>query len=91
MARSVQKPGAGLLMAAIVRRRSLMARVFLVLGEILLITSLTGALASADNQTTQPAKGHNSMPQAAKVAVNDVPFLDRSLPGHVETFTFGLG
>jgi hypothetical protein len=86
-----QKTGAGLCLAAAGRRRSPFTRILLILGEILLITCLTGALASADSQTTQLTKGHNPMQQAAAVAVKDVPPIDRSLPGHVETFTFGLG
>jgi len=92
MEKFVQKPGAVLRLAAAGRRRSSLTRVFLILGEIFLITCLTGALASADSRTTQIEKGHNPMHmQQAAAAVKDVPPLDRSVPGHVETFTFGLG
>jgi hypothetical protein len=91
MEKPAQKPGAGLHLAAAARRRSHMSTIFLILGEILLITCLTGALASADSQTTQLEKGHIPMQQAATVSVKDVPPFDRSLPSHVETFTFGLG
>jgi hypothetical protein len=78
-------------LAAIVRRRFPLNKIVLVLGEIFLITCLTGALAQAHSQTTQLTKGNNPMQQAATVAVKDVPPLDRSVPSHVETFTFGLG
>jgi len=90
MEKPAHKPGAVLRLAAAGRWRSPLTKVFLILGEIFLITCLTGALASADSQTTQIEKGHNPM-QPAAVAVKDVPPIDRSVPGHVETFTFGLG
>jgi hypothetical protein len=66
-------------------------KILLILGEILLISCLTAALASADSQATTLLKGNDAMQQAATVSVKDVPPLDRSLPGHMETFTFGLG
>jgi len=91
MEKPAQKPGADLRLAAAGRWRSPFTKIFLLLGEIFLITCLTGALASADSQTTQLKKGNNPMQQAAAVAVKDVPPIDRSVPGHVETFTFGLG
>jgi hypothetical protein len=91
MKKPVEEPGGRLRLATAGRRRSPMTMIFLILGEILLITCLTGALASADSQTTQIEKGNNSMQHAATVAVKDVPPLDRSVPSHVETFTFGLG
>jgi hypothetical protein len=91
MEKLAQKPGAVLRLAAAGRRRSSLTRVFLILGEIFLITCLTGALASADSHTTQIEKGHHPMQQAAAVAGKDVPPIDRSVPTHVETFTFGLG
>ncbi len=91
MAKPAQKPGVRPGLAAAGRRRFPMTRIFLILGEIFLITCLTGALAQADNQTTQLKKGNDPMQQAAAVAVKDVPPMDRSVPGRVETFTLGLG
>jgi len=73
------------------RRRSPKTKVLLILGDIFLITCVTAALASADSQTTPLMKGNYFMQQAATVSMKDVPPLDRSLPGQVETFTFGLG
>jgi hypothetical protein len=84
-------PGVGLPLIAAGRRRSPGAKVFLILGEILLITCLAAALASADSQTTLVQKGNSPMQQTAAAQVKDVPPLDRLLPGRVETFTFGLG
>jgi hypothetical protein len=91
MDKPVQKPGGRPRLAAAGRRRPPMTRILLILGEFFLITCLTGALASADSQTTQLKKGNDAMQQAATVTVKDVPPLDRSLPSRVETFTFGLG
>jgi hypothetical protein len=91
MRKCTQKPGACLCLAEAGRRRSPTTKILLILGEILLITCLTAALAPADNQTNPHEKGNYPMQQAATVSVKDVPPLDRSLPGHVETFTFGLG
>ena len=91
MKKPAQKPGGRLRLAAAGRRRLPLTGIFLILGEILLITCLTGALASADSQTSQLKKGHDPMQQTATVAVKDVPPLDRSLPSRVETFTLGLG
>jgi hypothetical protein len=91
MEKSAQKPVAVPRLAAAGRRRSPFTKIVLILGEILLITCLTGALASADSQTTQIKKGNNPMQQAATVAVKDVPPIDKSVPSHLETFTFGLG
>jgi hypothetical protein len=91
MEKPAHKPGAVLRLAAAGRWRSPFTRIVLILGEIFLITCLTGALAQAHSQTTQIEKGNNPMQQAAAVAVKDVPPIDRSAPGHVETFSFGLG
>jgi hypothetical protein len=89
MEKPAQKPGVS--RAAAGQRRLPMTRVFLILGEIFLITCLAGALASADSQTTQLKKGNDAMQQAATLTVKDVPPLDRSVPSRVETFTLGLG
>jgi hypothetical protein len=91
MEKPAARPGAVLRLAAASRRRSSLTRIFLILGEIILISCLTGVLAPADSQTTQLKKGNNPMQQAATVVVQDVPPIDRSVPNHVETFTFGLG
>jgi hypothetical protein len=91
MRKGTLRNGAHLCPAAAGRRRSPGTSILLILGEILLIISLSGALASADSQATPVKKGNDPMQQAATVSVKDVPPLDRSLPGHVETFTFGLG
>jgi hypothetical protein len=83
--------GAGPLLAGAGRWVFPKTKVLLILGEMLLISCLTGAPASADSQATPLMKGNDAMQQAATVSVKDVPPLDRSLPTHVETFTFGLG
>ncbi len=85
------QPGAGLSLTTAGRRRSPLTKTLVIWWEIVLITSLTAALTSADSHTTQLEKGHNPMQQAVMVSVKDVPPLDRSLPSRVETFTFGLG
>jgi hypothetical protein len=91
MRKGTLRNGAHLCPAAAGRRRSPGTSILLILGEILLIISLSGALASADSQATPVKKGNDSMQQAATVSVKDLPTLDRALPSQVETFTFGLG
>jgi hypothetical protein len=91
MKKPAQKADALLSLIAAGWRRLSMTKVFFILGEIFLITCLTGALAQAHSKTTQPKKGNDPMQQAATVAVKDVPPLDRSVPSRVETFTLGLG
>jgi hypothetical protein len=83
--------GAGPHWAAVGRWLYPKTKILLILGEILLISCLTAALAQAYSQATTLMKGNDAMQQAATVSVKDVPPLDRSLPGHMETFTFGLG
>ena len=91
MEKPAKKSGGRLRLAMAGRRGSPFTKIALILGEIFLITCLTGALAQGHSQTTQLTKGNNSMQQAATVAVKDVPPIDRSVPSRVETFTFGLG
>jgi hypothetical protein len=91
MRKGTLRNGANLCSARAGRRRSPGTSIFLILGEILLIICLSGALASADSQAIPVKKGNDSMQQAATVSVKDVPPLDRALPSQVGTFTFGLG
>ena len=56
-----------------------------------MIVSLAAAPAAPDSQNIPREKGNNPMQQAAMVSGKDIPPLDKSQPGRVETFTFGLG
>ena len=91
MGKHTLRTGACLGLAEAGQRRSPATKILLIFWEIFLITCLTAAAASADNQTNPHEKGNYSMQQAVTVSTKDVPPLDRSLPGHMETFTFGLG
>ena len=62
----------------------------LLMGLVGLIFS-AAALASAASQSTPLEKGNNPVQQALKTSTTDIPPLDRTHPGRVETFTFGLG
>ena len=73
------------------RRPSPKAGILLMLWGLFMIVSVITALAASDSQGASPEKGNSPMQPAATVTVKDVPSLDGSQPGRVETFTFGLG
>jgi len=73
------------------RRLSPRAGILLICGGLFLIVSLAAAPAAPDSQNIPREKGNNPMQQAAMVSGKDIPPLDKSQPGRVETFTFGLG
>jgi hypothetical protein len=72
------------------RRGSSAAGIWVIFLGLVLI-SAAAAPAAAELQGPSTEKGNPPMQPAAAVSVKDVPPLDRTQPGRVETFTFGLG
>jgi hypothetical protein len=65
--------------------------VILMMMMSLLMLFAAAAPAAADLKGASTEKGNHPMQPAAAMSLKDVPPLDRTQPGRVETFTFGLG